>query len=71
MRTSNSPREILGLSNCRPGIRWHTAHLHCTPEGEGEGRGGERRGGEGGEESEEKGKEGEKGMIWSQWVMVS
>ena len=36
-----------------------------------EGGGAESRDEEGGEESEEKGKEGEKGMIWSQWVMVS
>ena len=51
MRISNSPREILGLSNCRPLLnlsRNLVANCTCTPEGEGR-RGGEERGVRGGE----------------------
>ena len=63
MRTSNSPREILGLSNCRPllscpGTWLQTRHLHCTGKVRGE-EGGEER--EGNEERNEEIEEGRKG----------
>ena len=60
MRTSNSPREILGLSNCLscPGTWLQTRHLHCTGKVRGE-EGGEER--EGNEERNEEIEEGRRG----------